>query len=152
MRGLLLFYLDDVVAVLRANEPGGLSRLQREGSLVELGDGRAVLEEAELAALLLAAGIVGVLLRQLGEVAAVVELIENVLGLGLGGGVSLGVVAVDLDEDVADLDLVVDLVVLQVLVVVLLNFGVGDLRSALGEIGVGEGDVLILRASGTAFA
>src|SRR5262249_31062733 len=139
MRRLFLFDLNDVIAVLGANEAGGLSGLERKGSLIEFRNGSSVLEEAEFAALLLAAGVVGVFLREIGEVSTVVQLVEDALRLGLRRGVSLRIGTVDLYEDVADLHLVLDLIVLQVLVVVLLNLGVSNLRGALGEVAVGEG-------------
>ena len=121
MRGLLLFDLDDVIAVLRLTRPEVWPGCSEKAAWSNSGTVAPCLRKPSSPPCVLAAGIVGVCLRQLGEVAAMVELIENALRLGLGSGVGLGVVAVDLDEDVADLHLVVDLVVLEVLVVVLLN-------------------------------
>ena len=93
VRVLLLLGLDDVVAEARADESGNLAGLLSEGGLVEFSDGGAVLDPAQLAALILAAGVVGVFLREVGEVFAVVfmELVEDVLGLGFGSGVGAGV-------------------------------------------------------------
>ena len=93
-----------------------------------------MLQKAELAARVLAAGIVGVLLGELGQVAAGAELLENVFGLGLGGCVGLGVCALGhLDEDVADLHLIGNLVVLEVRLVVLLGLLIGDLGRPPGS-------------------
>ena len=116
VRGLLLFGLDDVIAELGLDRIGDLAGVQREGCLVEFGNGDAVLEHAELAALLLRAGIVGVLLRERIPVAAGAKLLEHIFGLGLRGCIGLGVRALGHgDEDVANLHLVGDLVVLEVL-------------------------------------
>src|SRR6185437_4274042 len=68
--GLLFFGLDDVVAELGAHEAGDLSGLLLKSHFVERRNGGAVLDPAEFASLRLAAGIVGVLLGELGEVGA----------------------------------------------------------------------------------
>ena len=47
--------------------------------------------KAQFAARVLAAGVVGVLLGQVGKVRARLNLLQNRLGLGLGRGVGLGV-------------------------------------------------------------
>ena len=145
------FGLDDVVAEAGADEAGDLAGLLREGGLVEFRDGDAVLDPAELATLILAAGVVGVLLREIGEVLAVVlaELIEDALRFGFGGGVGVrSAVGVDGDEDVTHLRLRIDVILLLILVVVLLNLGLGDLRLAAGDVGVGDVDVLDLARLG----
>ena len=49
------------------------------------------LRKAQFAARVLAAGVVGVLLGQVGKVCAGLNLLENALGLGLGRGIGLGV-------------------------------------------------------------
>ncbi len=149
MCGLLLFGLDDVIAELGLDRIGDLAGVQREGCLVEFGHSDAVLEHAELAATLLRAGIVGVLLRERIPVAAGAKLLEHIFGLGLRGCVGLGVRALGHgDEDVADLHLVGDLVVLQVLLVVLPGLLVADLRRATGDLIGREGDVADLSRFG----
>jgi hypothetical protein len=145
VRVLLLFGLDDVIAEAGADEIGNLARLLAKGGLVEFSDGGAVLDPAQFAALILAAGIVGIFLREVGEVLAVVltKLVEDVLRFGFGGGVSAGAaVGIDGDEDVADFDLRIDAVELLILAVVLLDLRFGDLRFAAGEVGIGDVDVL----------
>ena len=140
--------MNDVEAVAGVNDAGCLSDRSAEGRLLELRYGYAFLDPAELAALNLAARIVGVVLGKLGEISAVVQLVENVLCLGFGFGIRLGIIAVDFDQDMPHLDLRVDLVVLQVRLIVLLNLGVGNLRSALRQIAVGKGDELELARLG----
>ena len=128
MRVLLLFGLDDVVAEASADESGNLAGLLGEGGLVEFSDGGAVLDPAQLAALILAAGVVGIFLREVGEVFAVVltELVEDVLGFGFGCGIGAGSsVGIDGNKDVADFDLRVNAIELLILVVVLLDLGLG---------------------------
>src|SRR5208337_3903463 len=58
VRRLLLFHLDDVIAEFGFHQSGNLSRLQRERRLVELRNRCAMLEETQLAALILASRIV----------------------------------------------------------------------------------------------
>ncbi len=66
--GLLIFDLQDVVAELGLDDAGGLAGREREGGLVELRNSLAGIEPAELSALSLAAGVVGVLGGEVGEV------------------------------------------------------------------------------------
>ena len=120
-----------------------------EDGVVELRHHAAALREAEFAAGVLAAGVVGILLGQLGPVAAGLKLLGDVLGLGLGGRVGLGVgVGAQLDEDVARARLLGNLVLGLVLVVVGLNLLLRGLRNAAGKL-VGRerkvGDLALLR-------
>src|SRR6185437_1966661 len=89
--GLFILNLQDVVAELRLDDARGLSGSQRERRLVELGNGLTAVQPSEFAALVLAAGVVGVLLGQLGEVAASLDLLQQIVGLGLGCRVCLGI-------------------------------------------------------------
>ncbi|OPZ58684.1 MAG: hypothetical protein BWY87_01347 [Deltaproteobacteria bacterium ADurb.Bin510] len=93
-----------------------LAGLQLEGDLVELLDHGAALEPAQVAALDGAAGILRVLLSQLGEIGALLDLRQQRVGLLLGQGVAIRLLLargrlgplglfVWLDEDVAGLDL-----------------------------------------------
>src|ERR1700733_11139372 len=146
---LLLLGLDDVIAELGLDRIRNLTGIQREGRLVELGNGDAVLQHAEFPALLLRAGIVGVLLGERSPVATGTKLLEHVLGLGLGGCIGAGVSTLGYrDEDVANLHLVGYLVVLEVGLVVLLGLLIGDLRRAAGDLVGGEGDVADLARFG----
>ena len=74
------------------------------------------------------------------------KLIENALGLGFGRCVRF--LCVDGDEDVAGLHLRFHLIVGQVLLIVLLDLGVGNGRGGLRQIGDGEGNVLDLARLG----
>ncbi len=80
MRGLL----EDVIPELRLDHVRGLTGIQGERRLVELGDGLAAIQPAELAALHLAARVVRVLRGEVGEVAAALDLLQQILSLGLG--------------------------------------------------------------------
>ena len=66
--GLHVGNLEDVVAELGLDGAHDLTLLGLEGSLLELGDGLALAEAAEVPALLGAAGVLGVLLGELREV------------------------------------------------------------------------------------
>ena len=80
-------------------------------ALAYAGSRPAVGNHGKFAALVLAAWVVGVLLGEVGEVGAGLELLQDVLCLGLGGVVGLASApALDGDQDVAGLDLLVSLV------------------------------------------
>ena len=101
VRGLPLLHLDDVIAELGLHDLGVADLLGEDG-VVELRHHGAALGKAQFAALVFAAGIVGVLLGQIGKVRAALNLLEDGFGFGLGGGIGLGVGAGGhLDEDVA---------------------------------------------------
>src|SRR5262249_33659710 len=74
--------LDDVVAVLRLHRPRDRVRLQEERRLVERRDGLAA-GDRQLPALVLRARVLRVLLRQGGEVRARLQLVVELVGLGL---------------------------------------------------------------------
>src|SRR5918998_1315927 len=123
--GLLLAdlrHLYDVVAELRLDGAHDLARLGGEGGLLEGGNGLALAEAPEVPAFLGAAGILGVLPGELGEVAAVLELGLDVLRLLL-------LVLVEEDVPHAALGRLGELGRL-VLVVELLDFLVGGLGVA----------------------
>ena len=84
LRRILFQRLNDVVAELRGHHAAQFFRLQREGRAVELGNHLTVSKPAQIAALILGA-VIGILLRHLREIGAVLELFEHILGLGLQG-------------------------------------------------------------------
>ena len=83
---VLLLDLDQVVAEGGLDGVGGLTYGGGECCLLELGNHLAPGEGAELAALRLAAWVVGVGGGERGEVAAGLDLLQQVFGLGPGGG------------------------------------------------------------------
>src|SRR6185437_1562169 len=89
-----------------------------------------------------AAGVIGVLFGELGEISAVMELVKNALGLGFRSGVGAGVLGIHGDQNVADLDLCIHLIVAEVVLIIILNLGIGDRCGGRGQIGDREGDVL----------
>ena len=141
VRRLPLLHLHDVIAELGLHNLDVADLLGKDG-LVELRHHRAAPGKAQLAALVLAAGIVGVFLGQFGEVGAGLKLLEQILGLGLGRGIGLGVGARrHLDEDVAGTGLLRNRVLGLVRVEVLLNLLLGGLRNPAGQLIGGEGKV-----------
>ena len=102
--GALAGDLEDVIAERGLHRPHQLARLGAEGRVLELLDHAVAAEVADVAALVLRGGVVGVLLGHGGEVGAAVELLLRLLRAGL----RLRVVAlvVDHDQDVAGLHLV----------------------------------------------
>ena len=106
VRGLLIFDLQDVVAELRLDHVGGLAGREREGGLVELRNGLA----ADRASRVRRPGSCCRGRRstcgEVGEVAAGLDLLQQVFGLGLGGGFGLSVGAGgNGDQDMPYLDL-----------------------------------------------
>ena len=85
VRGLLLFDLNDVIAELGLDHVGDLARLQTEGRLFKRRHGHPALNHAQLAALLLAARVIGIGLGQCGKVSAALDLLQQVFSLLLGG-------------------------------------------------------------------
>jgi len=84
------FHLNDVIAELALHD-FDVADILREDCLVELRHHAALLRESKLAARVLAAGIVRVLLRQIGPVAAALKLLENTVGLALAAASALGI-------------------------------------------------------------
>jgi ribosomal protein L29 len=100
VRVLPLLHLHNVIAELALHNLD-VADLLREDRVVELRHHRPVLRKAQFAARVLAARVVGVLLGQVGPVAAGLQLLQNVLSLGLGRRVGLGIRArIHLDQDV----------------------------------------------------
>ena len=97
VRGLDFLELDHVPAELGLNRRRDLAGLHREHRLGELRHVGLAGRPAELAALILRAGVGGVLLRQRGEIAARLRLCGDLVGSFLRGRV----VAAGLDQDVA---------------------------------------------------
>ena len=142
---VLRFNLKNVIAELRLDDVRGLAGREREGGLIELGNGAAAIEEAEFPALRLAARVVGVLRGEIGEVAAGLDLLEQIVRLGLGGGVGLGIGSGgNGDKDMTNLDLLLDGVLRLVRVVVGLHLGVRDLWLPTGQVRRVERNVLNL--------
>ncbi len=127
--------LDHVVAEVALDHAADLARLQAVGRVLERLDHGAAAEEVEVAALLRRALVLGVLLRDLGELRGILlHLGEDRLGLGLGLlPLGLGRVLVGLDQDVAGAALLRRGEALLVLGVVLAKLVLGD------------GDVLLQR-------
>jgi hypothetical protein len=93
--------------------------------------------------------LLGVRLGQGGKVSAGFDLLHEILGLGFGGGVRLGVrTRGDGDEDVPDLDLILDRILRLVGVVVRLDVGVRDSGLAAGNLLRGEGEIVDLASLG----
>ncbi len=143
VRFLLVVRVDDVEAEGAAHQTAGLALLQRERGLIELRNGLPVLDPAQRAAVVLAAGIVGILLGQVGEIAARIDLLQDRLGLRLGVGNRFFVhLAVHrfrrLDQDVPRHHLVGHAVFFAVLVVVVLQLFRRDLRLLLQPGGVDD--------------
>ena len=103
-----------MIAVLRFHRIADLSGLHRERRLVELRHHAAALEEVEIAAVLRAAFVFGILPRQLGEVGAAARLLQQLLDFGLDRRF---VLAFGLQQDVARTHLLGGGVLLDVVVV-----------------------------------
>ncbi len=100
MCGRAFLHLNDVVAVLRLDDLCVADLLGEDGT-VKLRHHVAALRKAEFAAGVLAAGVVRILLCQIGEVGAALDLLQEPLSLGLRRSIRLGVGAgSDLDQDV----------------------------------------------------
>ncbi len=141
MRRLPLLHLHDVIAELRLHD-FDVADLLGENCVVELRHHHAAAGKAQLAAFVLAAGVVGVLLGQIGEVRATLNLLEQTLGFGLGRGVGLGIRARrHLDEDVAGTRLLRNRVFGLVRVEVLLNLLLRGLRNTARQLIGREGKV-----------
>ena len=101
MSGLALLHLHNVIAELALHDLS-VANLLREDCLVKLRNHGSALGKGQFAAGVLATGIVRVLFGEVGKICAALDLLEEVLGLGLGGSIGLGIRArIDLDEDVA---------------------------------------------------
>ena len=82
-----------------------LAGLETESDVLERFDHLAAGERAEIAAFIFGPGVIGIFFRQSGEIGAMLKLLEDVLGLGLGGGLVLGAGAGGgADQDVAGMD------------------------------------------------
>ena len=134
---------DDVVAEGGLDEVGDLAGLESEDRVVELGHHASRSEAAEVAAVLGGALVLGGLLREGGEVAPGLHLVEEPLRelLRLGVRVSLaGVARLHLDEDVARAGLLLLTELLAVVLVVQLDVPLGHRHQRL-ESGAVEEDV-----------
>ena len=94
--------LDDVIAILSLDDLR-FADLLSEDRIQKLRNHRRVtVDKADFTALVLAAGIFGVLCGKFSKVSAALDLLEYPLGFRLGRGVGLGVCALrHHDEDVA---------------------------------------------------
>ena len=90
MRALALFNLNNVVAKAALHN-GDVADFLRKDSLVELRNHLAALRESQLAALVLAARVIGIFLRQCSPASTGLQLLQNALRLRLGRGIGLGV-------------------------------------------------------------
>jgi hypothetical protein len=123
----LVGHLDDVVPELRLHEVAQLADLHRERRLVEFGDHLAAREEVEVATLGGAPLVLRVLPGELGEIGALLDFRQEVLGLLLRRVVLFGL-AGRLDQDVAGPHLLGGRVLLDVVVVGALDLLAGDGR------------------------
>ncbi len=142
VRLLLFLTLDDVVAELCLDQLRGLPRLQGKRSLLESRHRHTLFDKAQLAAACLRAWIVRILSCQVGKVAAFVDLVEDALRLRLCRSVVRR--TADLDQNVADLHLVINLVIRLVCVVVGLLLSIRHLRRAAWQACGCKGQVLQL--------
>ena len=134
--------LQDVIAELGLDHIGDLPGLQSKCRLFKCRHGHAALDHAQLAALLLAARIVGVGLGQCGKVSAALDLLQQGFGFLFGRCIGLRVSTCrHLDQDVPDLDFFRHLEILLMGLVVLLHLLVGHRRRATRHVGLVEGDV-----------
>ena len=141
VRLLALFDLNDVVAILGLDDFCIADFLSEDG-VVELGHHAPALRESQLAAGILAAGVIGIFLGQIGKVGAALNLFEDQLGFGLGGRIGFGVGSlIDLDQDMARTGLFRHGVFRLVGGVVLLDFLLRGLRYAARHVVRGEGEV-----------
>jgi len=134
-----------VVAELRLDHAADLAGLQGEGGLLELAHHAALREEPQVAALGLGAGVVGVLLGELGEVLSRFGLGLEILGLLLGRFLLLRRgVGLDADEDVPRPDHlgVLELLLVRVVIGLEVLLGEVDLADDL-LLDVGPGQVLV---------
>src|SRR6185312_16604463 len=141
MCDLLRDGLNDVVAELRADEAGGLAGVERHRGVRVGGIETAGRYHGQRTALILRARIVRVLLRKFCEVAAGLNLLEDVLSFGFSSSVRPGVGAPGHgDQNVAGLNLLRNLELIEVSVVVGLDFRLAGLGLAARKAGVVEGD------------
>src|SRR5208282_156799 len=126
--GFLVKDLDDVEAVLSANEAGHLALVKTEGGLLKFGDSLALHNPTEVAALGLAAGIFGELLGEFLKVGALLaRLCEDILGfLPDLFDFRVGLASHGQEKNVLDVDAVGHLVLLDVLLVKGFELVVGD--------------------------
>ena len=130
-----LLELEDVIAELRFHGRGDVADLHREQRVAERTGEILLLHEAELAALA-RGGVARIFLRELGEILAGARLGGHAFGLLERRGI---VVAVHRDDDVARAAALVEHVVGAIVVVELLQIGLGgrDLRGELFEAQLG---------------
>ena len=141
MSRLPLLHLDNVVAI-RALHNLRIADLLRENRILKGRNHHAAPCKAQFAALVLAARVVRVLRRQFGKVRAALNLLEQPLGLGLGRCVGLGVGACrHLDQNVPRTRLLRNRVLALVLLEVLLNLLLADLRNAARQIAGANAEV-----------
>ena len=129
----LLFSLDmdNVEAVAGADDARGLANRRIEGGLLELRNRAAARDRRQQPAILCAPRIFGVLLGQIGEVGSALQLLLNVVRLGprcvhaLLVDLAVSIRRRCLDQDVAHGHRLRNAVLILVLVVVLLQLGLG---------------------------
>src|SRR6266568_1920446 len=88
---LLVVHVNNVEAVTALDQVAGAAFGERKRSLLELGDGPSLSNESQRPTILGAAGIVGVFLGQIGKITPCLYLLQDVLGLGAGSILLLGV-------------------------------------------------------------
>src|ERR1700747_640734 len=117
MGNLLVQDLDDVEAILSLHEVRDFAFFQVEGHGLKLRNSLALNDPAEVATLVLAARIFGVLLGEFGEILAAAGLLQNIFGLFAGFfPFSVGF-ADGHEQDVLDMNAVGHFILLNVLLV-----------------------------------
>ena len=129
-RHLAVDHLNNVEAVLRLDQVRNGAFGQAEGGGLKFRDRLSSDDPAQVPALILAR-VFGVLLGQVGEIRAMLGLIEDILGLFLDLG-NLGIGLADgLEENVGDMRTVLHLVLVDVGLVIDLFFVLGHLGALL---------------------
>src|ERR1019366_9474015 len=151
----LLFTLDmdDVEAIVGANDARGLAHRRSEGSLLELGNRASARQWRQQPAIRCAPRIFGVLLGQIGEVGAALQLLRNVVRLGpccihaLLINFAVSIRRRCLDQDVPHGHCLGNTILILVLAVVLLQLGLAD-RNLVRQFGGVDQDVARLALLG----
>ncbi len=130
MRGLLLFHLQDVIAELGLDQSDVCPGRRVNAAWSNSGTVAPRFRKPSSPPWSLLPGSSEFSFASSAKLPPALICFEDVFRLGLGRRIGLGICAVRLDQDVAHLDLFIDLIVLLMLGVILLDFRVSDLRSA----------------------
>ena len=131
MRLLLVFDLNDVEAKIALHQVAHLSFIHGKRGIFKRRNHLAPHDPIQFSPLGLASGIIGVLLRQVGEIGAIFQLFQDIFSLGLGRVYDFWVRSRRcLDQDMAHFDPFGCLVILLVVAIVLLQVSGRNGRSA----------------------